>query len=103
MERTIKTKFYTFSQNNSGGGWIKDNNLDQEVIIEAQNLDEAINKAMNLGIYFNGVEKGLDCDCCGDRWYEPYLEEGTDEPKIDSYPPEGTWLIHYYDGKVERR
>ena len=21
------------------------------------------------GVYFDGVRKGRDCDCCGDRWY----------------------------------
>ena len=25
--------------------------------------------AQGNGIYFNGVADGIDCDCCGDRWY----------------------------------
>ena len=26
------------------------------------------------GVYFDGVEKGRDCACCGDRWYGAYEE-----------------------------
>ena len=39
------------------------------MIIEAVDQDAATDKAESLGIYFNGCDDGIDCDCCGDRWY----------------------------------
>ena len=61
-------KFYVFDQNNSGGYW--DKILGYKVIIEAENPRQANKLAEVMGIYFNGVENGEDCECCGDRWYE---------------------------------
>ena len=63
-----KMKFYIFNQNNSGGYW--DKILGFKVIIEAENPKQANKLAEVMGIYFNGVETGEDCPCCGDRWYE---------------------------------
>lgn len=65
------TLFYKFDQNNSGGAFDIDDKVCHRVIIEADTIDEAIDKAEELGIYFNGVDKGIDCECCGDRWYVP--------------------------------
>jgi hypothetical protein len=59
-------RFYHFSQNNSGGGY---STPAKEVFIEAANAVEANEIALQNGIYFNGVAKDIDCDCCGDRWY----------------------------------
>ena|SRR5690606_27994012 len=66
------SKFYEYDQTNSGGSFDVDNKLCHRVYIEADDIEEANNIAEELGIYFNGCEKGLDCDCCGDRWHEPY-------------------------------
>ena len=38
---------------------------------------EANTKACDIGIYFDGVANGADCECCGDRWRES--DEITDE------------------------
>lgn len=65
-------QFYEFSQNNSGGGFDVDKKVCNKVFIEAESADEANAIAQELGIYFDGVEKGIDCGCCGDRWYEAY-------------------------------
>jgi hypothetical protein len=65
----MKTKFYEFSQNNSGGSFVTDSNLCHILIIEASSSEEASNIAEDLGCYWNGVEEGSDCPCCGDRWY----------------------------------
>lgn len=65
------TLFYKFEQNNSGGAFDFDDKVCHRVIIEADTIDEAIDKAEELGIYFNGVDKGIDCECCGDRRYVP--------------------------------
>lgn len=64
----MNTKFYVFDQNNSGGYW--DKVLGYKVIIEAENPRQANKLAEVMGIYFNGVENGEDCECCGDRWCE---------------------------------
>ena len=65
----MKTKFYEFNQNNSGGSFIEDDQLCHRIIIEAQSESEATRIAESLGCYWDGVSKGIDCDCCGDRWY----------------------------------
>lgn len=57
--------FYKFDQNNSGGEF----NGPKYVIVEADDEDEAMEIAVGDGdVYFDGVDKGIDCPCCGDRW-----------------------------------
>jgi hypothetical protein len=74
--------FYTFYQNNSGGNFTVNNTVAEYVIIEAEDSNDANNKAEEIGIYFDGVIAEIDCDCCGDRWYRQYREEGTKNPEI---------------------
>ena len=61
---------YIWDQNNSGGSFIVDDRLTHRLVIEADNYDEAEEKAFRFGVYYNGVDEGRDCSCCGDRWYE---------------------------------
>ena len=70
--------FLLFDQNNSGGGFDFDKKagITETVVVEGNDYDHCISRALDIGIYFDGCEKGLDCDCCGDRWYEPWDEEG---------------------------
>ncbi len=63
--------FYKFDQNNGGGYFVTDENLCHRLFIEADNEHEAIEKAEELGCYWDGVNRGLDCPCCGDRWDFP--------------------------------
>lgn len=109
LKLTGKTKFYNFSQNNSGGSFREDENLDTEVIIEAHSAEEANLLADNFGIYFDGCSQGIDCSCCGDRWY-PCSEEGTEKPEMygksvyelyDGMFRESC-IIHYLDGRKEK-
>lgn len=72
--------FYTFTQNNSGGKWVFDENLAHFTIVEANTKDEALEIAEKLGIYFNGVNQYIDCRCCGDRWSD-YTDDNQ-TPKI---------------------
>ena len=60
--------FYEFRQNNSGGGFDWGDTLGINVIIEAPSSEAACARLEELGGYFNGVDAGTDCDCCGDRW-----------------------------------
>ena len=65
----IKEKVYLFDQNNSFGRFIKNDTLCPRVYITAKNAEEANRKAESIGIHFDGVADGIDCPCCGDRWY----------------------------------
>ena len=74
--------WFHFRQNNTGGSFIRNNDVEINVFIEADTPEIANYKALDVGIYFEGVSKGRDCDCCGDRWCE------VDEwEKVDRIPP----------------
>jgi hypothetical protein len=114
----MKTYFWEFDQNNSGGSFLFDEKkgISACVIIEAMDSAHANLRAGQLGIYFDGCEKELDCSCCGDRWYEArgegdeepfyYGEPLKFDPKPDPYPPpkkrsiypEPRGFVHYLDG-----
>jgi hypothetical protein len=81
-------KFYTFNQNNSGGSFHldKDAGLTHYVIFQATSKEDTIDRAEKAGIYFDGVDDDTDCQCCGDRWYVPYDDEGTITPEIYGKP-----------------
>ena len=71
--------FYHFSQNNSGGVWCTPA---INVIIEADSPQEANDIARDNDLYFDGVDGGMDCECCGDRWYPVSKEEGFNVPSV---------------------
>lgn len=74
------TKFWTFTQNNTGGSFDfnEENGITHYVIIEARNADHANRRAEAIGLYFDGVDAGEDCECCGDRWSRQYFECDAD-------------------------
>lgn len=110
--------FYTYNQSNPGGRFIQNDKLGQYVVIEADSADDANSRAENVGIYFDGCDDGMDCSCCGDRWYRAELSrsEGDAEPMIygqtieefvaqqDFTPLEKHMFvhIHYKDGRHEK-
>jgi hypothetical protein len=108
------SKFWTCNQNNSGGSFDFQPNdgITHFVVIEANDETHAMQRALDIGLYFNGCNDGTDCSCCGDRWYEPY-GEGEAEPMIYDTPvaaatawkawmPEGKEIcVHYLDGRKE--
>lgn len=105
----MATKFYTFEQNNTGGTWDKD--LGYVVIIEAENPKQANEKAEEHGLYFNGVMNGIDCPCCGDRWYEvdeydsiepDSLGEEIEDIKHYQKDWDLSSTIYYANGKIEK-
>ena len=105
--------WYEFVQNNSGGHFVVTSTICNRLFIEASDFDEAVEKAESLGCYWNGVLKGLDCPCCGDRWdrynYRPIdLSKYNGDIKnyaqwlADEYgwtSPDGR--IFYADGSIE--
>lgn len=106
------SRFWTFNQNNSGGhfDFQPNDGITHFVIIEANDETHAMQRALDIGLYFNGCDAGTDCDCCGDRWSEPY-GEGDPEPLIYGKPPgeyDFQWMedgketcVHYLDGRKE--
>ena len=82
-------KYFSYRQNNSGGDFIVDEDdlIATYVIIQATDGEDANRRAIAHGLYFDGIRKGRDCECCGDRWHEVWRdEEGMEEPT--AYPPE---------------
>jgi hypothetical protein len=88
VRKPRKTFFFTFSQNNSGGKFQRvAGKINEYVIIEAHDTEEANKRAEEIGIYFDGVNMGWDCGCCGDRWTRIWEDgEGTAEPMIYDEP-----------------
>ena len=83
---------FQFRQNNSHGRWIGPKN----VVIQADNAADANDIAANSrDIYFDGVAKGIDCDCCGDRWYPVHDDDAQAQPSSYGY---GGGVTVYSDG-----
>ncbi len=111
MKREIETKFYTYNQNNSGGSFCNDDKagISEYVCIEALNAQDANNRAEGIGIYFDGCDSGMDCSCCGDRWYKCDESDGTNIPMMYGEPLENLEksmfrtkaFIHYMDGSFK--
>ena len=107
----VSTLFYTFSQNNSGGEWTNRPDVCYtNVIVEATSADHANQIAIDKGIYFDGVSKGIDCDCCGNRWTPVSQHNGKPYPAIDGNTPlpdtePGLYkfpaIIYYLSGHTE--
>lgn len=99
--------FYLFVQNNSGGFY--HHNVDEgigiNVAFEANSEDDAIDRAKYV-IYFDGVEEGYDCPCCGDRWsaYTWAEAETIEELNKRKYnglsDDDSTMYVHMLDGTV---
>ena len=105
-------KFFTFDQNNSGGSFDVDlkAGISETVIIEAADCEQANDRAEEIGLYFDGCENDMDCECCGDRWSRAWNGDGKDKPTLygeDVYEAKAGWcrdivFIHYLDGKIEK-
>ena len=71
---------YLYSQNNSGGVFTKPALC--IIVVDAKNETQALETAEKAGLYLNGVRRGLDCECCGDRWYDmPYEFDSVADAK----------------------
>lgn len=90
----IPMRWFEYNQNNSGGAF----NGPLFVLVEAQNAAEADFRATHYGpVYFDGVDEGSDCECCGDRWHRAW-GEGDPEPLIYGEPYKE--YRHWYSGDV---
>ncbi|WP_312286898.1 DUF7296 family protein [Terrisporobacter sp.] len=99
--------FYTYRQNNSGGYFIQNDEVDMFVIVEGDNHQD-IQKIADR-IFENHSEY---CTCCGERWSDcdEDWSELTNEPMINStsvYEVEDYWykgynaIIYYKNGEKE--
>jgi len=69
-------KFYTISQNNSGGYFIQNNHVEQFICVEAENARDADELLEKITEPYSEY-----CDCCGKRWYISVDErDGYDFP-----------------------
>jgi len=104
MQMGEQKRFFEFSQNNSGGIFDVDDNVAHYVIIEAYSPRQANSKAEEIGIYFDGCAKGMDCGCCGDRWHELYdTDEGDAELDMPSLGGmfNSQVIVYHLDGRKE--
>lgn len=83
--------YFKFRQNNSFGHFVGT----PLVFVQADNADDANRIAQDNGVYFNGVADGIDCDCCGDRWYPVHDDDAQDQPSSYGY---GGAVTVYSDG-----
>lgn len=97
-------KWYHFSQNNSGGYFVEDENVCEDVLIQRYCAKDAIDFAESI------MNNEDSCPCCGDRWsFSVREEEGTTEPTIyrksvystDCSMFRSRAILHYYDGRTE--
>lgn len=96
--QTKKTKLYEFRQNNSGGIFDINKDVCAYVYIEAPDAHTANNLAeMYAGIYFDGVDNGIDCPCCGDRWYMQDDYDGIET--VQEFAETIKIVIEYHDFK----
>lgn len=64
-----KIYYFVFEQQETGGYYDIDENTPYYYLIEASSNKDANRIASEkTSIYFDGVVKGVDCECCGDRW-----------------------------------
>lgn len=98
---TNNMKWFTFSQNNSGGEY---SDGPRHVVVQAVNAAMANAAAESFaGVYFDGCSRGLDCQCCGDRWSRTWDGEYEDKPMLYGVDvvPNKTVMLVYFDGRTE--
>lgn len=106
MNDFVKLKWWVFDQNNSGGYFIKNDDVDHYVAIQAVDANHARNRAYDIFEDYSEY-----CECCGERWsFWVDDEDGKDVPMIyetpydqckKSYYRENI-ILHYCDGRKEK-
>ena len=100
--------FFTFRQNNSGGSYAVDSErgIGYLVCIEAENAAKACERALKIGLYFDGSG---DCSCCGNRWSEVDDDDALPYPGSQGstlWMHKSIWdepaFIHFANGEIIR-
>jgi hypothetical protein len=86
-------KFYNFHQSNPGG--YTDEKMPAELYIQATSPEVANSIAETLGVYFDGQQSGVDCECCNDRWYRADEWSSVEESLLPKATEEGRIVVHY--------
>lgn len=100
--RTIRTKFYVFSQNNIQGKYMiqEDVGINEETIIEHFDYKSAFYKYKE--IIENYFFYSDFCECCGFRWVqeddEP--EDGYDDLKFLNCNRYFNYSLIYFDNRI---
>lgn len=101
---TLNLKWFNFSQNNSGGSFVVDSNVCEEVFIQATSAKQAVEIAEGF------CDNSDSCECCGDRW--SFYVDDSDGHEVPTMYGESILdmkksyyrsraKLHYYDGRVE--
>lgn len=102
MIREVQTRFFSFSQNNSGGYFDVDENVCHRVIIEALDKNHAISLFQPM------IEcQSSSCPCCGDRWSPEYCDEVKEENEFGAevFKSEGEekWFKFYGEFEIVKK
>lgn len=104
-KRTVETRFWTQSQNNSGGIFDHDpeKGIGYALCVEAVDAAHAEGRMRQIVASYPA---SYDCPCCGDRWsFWLDFDDGTEKPELYGEPLEGGWgypsYVHYLDGRIE--
>lgn len=103
---TVELLWFTFNQNNSGGYFIENDEVDHYVMIQAPSAKDAMQKADDI---FSGNSDF--CECCGERWHVSISDnDGSELPEvygesitnIDSSSYRERAICHLWNGSVAR-
>lgn len=100
-------KFYTFTQNNSGGYYNINDDVAHFLIIEANDAEQAIERMHDITAGHSEW-----CECCGERWFGWINEsDGHSMPTVYGEnvlenKPNGVFststIIHYLNGEKQK-
>lgn len=100
MERKVNTVFIVTDQNNSGGYYIKNNEVNEIVIVEGYDKNHCLSRLDDYLEYNSNY-----CECCGERWWghkvvdskhEGYLSNLTELKEYEN----GNCIIHFLDKSI---
>lgn len=93
-QTTGTAKWYHYDQNNSGGYCIRNDDVGDDVFIQAYSAEQANEIFSDISEDYNEY-----CQCCGERWYYCDEGDGTDLPsKYGKSILDGTYATFYSDG-----
>lgn len=112
MERKINTVFAHFTQNNSGGYFLinEEKGIGHHIIVEGLDINDVRRRVEEITEDFSE-----NCSCCGERWDTLiWQDELTSSPNIymkpiqeylnetNLYIKDIYVFVHYIDGTIEK-
>jgi hypothetical protein len=106
MQQLTPLKWFHYDQNNSGGYFIVNDVVAEDVYIQAPSAAEAEERAEQIFEPYSEF-----CDCCGERWFLGYVRDvdgydvptnyGTPITEVTATAFREQARLHHYDGRVE--